>query len=316
MQTLKRGSKGEEVKFLQQALLSGGWFGTSSDFDKTEVYVDGDFGPKTEAAVRRFQAANNLVADGVVGPKTWAAMAIQHVDQTWTPDGWYRDAIRKPIHAGRIGGTITPYTTVVHTTDMLPGTMPALLKKWTSEKGAGNAAHFLIGRKPNESTTEWPDGGVVQMVPVFRNGNHAGGGGSFIVNGKLVHPNTISVGIELDCAGRLGRRASDGKFYYKNGSKLVEIPERDVIVDSRGIGWHRVTDYQFQVLDTLLRDLDGMYTPALTYGVSVTPKGTYKDNVVTWGAISGHIVGHVTLNPTDKTDPGPQVMDWLRHRAP
>ena len=36
--------------------------------------VDGSYGPKTEAAVKAYQAASGLVADGIVGVKTWAKL--------------------------------------------------------------------------------------------------------------------------------------------------------------------------------------------------------------------------------------------------
>lgn len=57
---LRRGSTGTAVKAVQYELRN--------------LDVDGDFGPKTEAAVRTFQSKHGLDVDGVVGPRTWAAL--------------------------------------------------------------------------------------------------------------------------------------------------------------------------------------------------------------------------------------------------
>jgi metacaspase-1 len=62
---LRRGSRGPAVVKLEEQLSAAG-------FDPGRA--DGVFGPKTEAAVRAFQAARGLEVDGIVGPKTWAAL--------------------------------------------------------------------------------------------------------------------------------------------------------------------------------------------------------------------------------------------------
>ena len=56
---LKLGSKGEDVKKIQQ---------------KLGVEAIGTFGPKTEAAVKQWQKENGLKDDGVVGDGTWSKM--------------------------------------------------------------------------------------------------------------------------------------------------------------------------------------------------------------------------------------------------
>lgn len=43
---------------------------------KVGTTVDGSFGPKTKAAVIRWQSGHNLVMDGKVGPKTWASFGF------------------------------------------------------------------------------------------------------------------------------------------------------------------------------------------------------------------------------------------------
>lgn len=64
----KRGSRGDGVKVLQQALISRGLIPKGK--------ADGVFGPKTEAAVRNFQMANRLQPDGIAGTMTLKALGI------------------------------------------------------------------------------------------------------------------------------------------------------------------------------------------------------------------------------------------------
>lgn len=64
---VKRGCKGGAVRRLQTWLND-----VQGDGGLAE---DGDFGLATDAAVRAFQQAQGLTVDGVVGQKTWAALA-------------------------------------------------------------------------------------------------------------------------------------------------------------------------------------------------------------------------------------------------
>lgn len=61
MKTLKKGSRGEEVKLLQSVL---------------NLIQDGIFGNITEEAVKAFQRSCGLEDDGIVGKLTWAKLPI------------------------------------------------------------------------------------------------------------------------------------------------------------------------------------------------------------------------------------------------
>lgn len=67
MTTIKKGSRGNEVATLQR---------------KLNLIADGIFGKITDEAVRDFQKSRGLAADGIVGPRTWAALGIGSLPNT------------------------------------------------------------------------------------------------------------------------------------------------------------------------------------------------------------------------------------------
>lgn len=96
MTTIKKGSRGEDVKTLQRRL---------------NLIADGIFGKLTDEAVREFQKNHGLSVDGIVGPRTWAALGIgnakRNVDEiiihyTATPEGEdFTNAQIKASHLAR-----------------------------------------------------------------------------------------------------------------------------------------------------------------------------------------------------------------------
>lgn len=94
---LEQGDRSAVVRDLQEGLRAGG-------FDPGPV--DGIFGPRTDTAVRAFQADRGLEVDGIVGPRTWEAL-------------------------GRSGGSGAP------TTPVEPGEVPATGDAVTDQRIAG-----------------------------------------------------------------------------------------------------------------------------------------------------------------------------------
>ena len=92
--SLQRGFTGSEaVRVVQRRLKELGYYKGSAD---------GDFGPATEAAVKAFQKANGLTADGKVGEKTLAKMNAKNAVSAKEAN-----ATATPKHTGKPTAKIT-----------------------------------------------------------------------------------------------------------------------------------------------------------------------------------------------------------------
>ncbi len=67
VRVLRRGMTGADVKTLQAALIAYGYSCGAAG-------ADGDFGAATETALRKFQTAYKLGADGIAGKGTWGKL--------------------------------------------------------------------------------------------------------------------------------------------------------------------------------------------------------------------------------------------------
>ena len=66
--SIEIGQKSNEVKRVQE------WLNLWTFYDNNwhlEIEMDGDFGPVTQRAVKRFQSFRRIQSDGIVGPHTW-----------------------------------------------------------------------------------------------------------------------------------------------------------------------------------------------------------------------------------------------------
>lgn len=111
---LERGSRGDLVVWAQEHLVGAG---------QTQLPVTGVFGKQTYAAVRSFQAAHGLAADGVIGTTTWSSLlSAEPARVRWAA----RPARRRTGASARASGTNPPFTTfrVVNGGRILPAHRP------------------------------------------------------------------------------------------------------------------------------------------------------------------------------------------------
>jgi hypothetical protein len=71
---LRPGSRGDVVRWLQRRLNTIAGSRGHGALGGKQLAVDGVFGSATEKVIRSFQDHRNLAVDGIVGPRTWAAL--------------------------------------------------------------------------------------------------------------------------------------------------------------------------------------------------------------------------------------------------
>lgn len=214
MKTIKNGSKGDEVKLLQR---------------KLNLTDDGIFGPKTEAAVKKWQKEHNIEADGIVGPKTWAALGVKEESKpTSTANSKCVDSsvIYAPLKCcvSKLANRTIKYLAIHYTAggSSAPGRAIAMKNTW--EKTHRASADFGVD-----------DRDMVQFNPDPKNyycwsvgdKKSTTSGGASIKDGK--NSNTIS--IEICSTLKKGADASkpnhEGWYYTEealnNGIKLAKI---------------------------------------------------------------------------------------------
>ena len=110
--TLRRGSTSPSVRTLQHQLTAAGF----------PCATDGQFGPKTQQAVRDFQRARGLKVDGVVGARTWAALAGRQAPPASPPS--LPSSFDPPSPTLRRGATdraVTELETILQRRGFFPG---------------------------------------------------------------------------------------------------------------------------------------------------------------------------------------------------
>jgi hypothetical protein len=291
---LRLGSKGQDVKELQQAL---------------GLSPTGEFNAATLNAVKAYQSKKGLMVDGLVGNQTLGAIRAQNattdlaekiyspidglfVHKNYLPKGEYIDepTPKEYLFLHHTQGWNNPYDTI---------------HGWATDNRGPIATEFVMGGRSIKDNDDRYDGELVQCIPEGAYGWHLGDTGSH-------HMHTHSVGIELCNFGA----AINGKTAYDRiipADQLVTLPN-----EFKGKKqWHAYTDKQIETLRLFIlwiaeRDSidvrDGLIAEIKKQG----PKAfEFNQN-----AYNGKIKGmwtHANVRKKDKEDlfPQPNLIEML-----
>ena len=288
MTPLQHGSKGNEVKLLQQFL---------------GIKDDGDFGPVTEAAVKAWQQANGLAPTGIVDAHTARAMGYATTDAAERADtvaGLVIERRHLPAHEYVPGPHPKRWIFLHHTAGW--NDPFKTIDDWQRDDRGRIATEFVLGGQSIRGNDTRHDGTLVQAFPT--------GGGAFHLG--INSPMQMgSVAIELCNFGPI----VNGRTW----AGQVADPAQVVTLARPFRGhstWHRYSDRQIAVLRDLLchiADRDGI---DLTKGLPdlIRQRGADAFDVLDRALCerTPGIWSHTNVR-TDKTDLFPQqeIMDML-----
>lgn len=240
---LKKGSQGEAVRILQVFL---------------NIEDDGDFGPNTEIAVKKWQKAHGLLDDGVVGNNTWNAMGIATTDITETFSGFDCAKSFLPIGEYMKGPTNKKWIFLHHTAGW--NDPFKTISAWGKDTRGPIATEFILGGQSINGKDNTQDGVIVQAFPTGGYAWHLGIGN--------IPMHKESIGVEVCSFGQLTK---GGYTKYENGKNTwiplnpssfytyvgIEAAAEQIVTLSkpfRGfIHWHKYSDAQINSIYLLLK---------------------------------------------------------------
>ena len=265
-----------------------------------KVNIDGIFGNNTEAQVIRYQRDNYLVADGIVGPKTFEVMGILDTD---TSKQYNKEADllyhKHHLPAGEYVDDITEkeYLFLHHTAGW--NNPYKVIDSWGRDSRGRIATEFVIGGQKIDTGDTTYDGDIVQAFPEDFYAYHLGSTGS-----SYMHSH--SVGIEICNFGYL----KDGKTYVGTRAKEDQICTLEEPFKNY-TQWHKYSDKQIKSAQLLIEHVGERNGIDIREGLPelIRKHGPTKAFDFNQDAYSGKIKGLLTHTNVrkDKSDCFPQA---------
>lgn len=234
---LRIGSRGKNVELLQEFL---------------NITVDGNFGPNTERAVKRWQKQNGLREDGIVGQLTWNAMAIATTDITENTEILIKEQLL-PRGEFLVGPTNKEWLFLHHTAGW--HNPYNTISAWANDTRGQVATEFVLGGQSIRGNDDKFDGEIVKCIPDGGYGWHLGTGNN------VMHRN--SLGIEVCNFGYVTKggyrkngvwvRLNPDRFYTYVGTEAHPNQIVELNQEFRGFKfWHKYSDNQISSLKELI----------------------------------------------------------------